>query len=62
MPCPKNPYGFYGLSATICGPDCGYFYWGTATGTSPYTPTMAKTIDQFTTDELLAEIRKRMLV
>lgn len=60
-PCPKNPHG---LQFTACGPDCMYFFWETTTGTGPAYPSdypyVAKTIDQFTTDELLTEIRRRM--
>jgi len=57
MPCPKNPSG---LSFVSCGTDCRYFFWDTVSGSAIYTTGLSKTIDQFTTDELLAEIRRRM--
>ena len=57
--CPKNPHG---LSFVCCASDCEYFFWEglSGTGASFCTVGLAKTIDQFTTDELLAEIRRRM--
>lgn len=58
MPCPKNPCG---ISLTPCGPGCAYFFYESGTDTS-FVQTMPRTIDQFTTDELLAEIRRRMVV
>jgi hypothetical protein len=55
--CPQNTCG---LSVPNCGPGCSYFFWDTVTGGIIYTASPSKTIDQFTTDELLAEIRRRV--
>ena len=55
LPCPKaNPF------ATVSCFGCQYhMIESNGTGIIYYSG-MAKTIDQFTTDELLAEIRRRM--
>jgi len=58
--CQTNPLG---LSIITCSGSCYYFFFdaSTASGGSFYLPKTAKFIDQFTNEELLTEIRRRMM-